>query len=214
MQIVFLFCNKKILIIDRSPYVLFVIVNVRALQKGENFDMDEEIYSLIKSKNDKGMELLINEYAPLIKAIVRKHLYNLPQYHEECVNDVYLGIWNNIVSFNKEKNILKNWIAAISKYKAIDYKRKYLKTLEYIDISEIEVESDFTIEKEALKNELDCEWEELLKNLNILDRQIFIKLFVKEESIKRVSEEFNIKPSVIYNRISRGKNKLRSLLSK
>lgn len=176
--------------------------------------MDEEIYSLIKSKNDKGMELLINEYAPLIKAIVRKHLYNLPQYHEECVNDVYLGIWNNIVSFNKEKNILKNWIAAISKYKAIDYKRKYLKTLEYIDISEIEVESDFTIEKEALKNELDCEWEELLKNLNILDRQIFIKLFVKEESIKRVSEEFNIKPSVIYNRISRGKNKLRSLLSK
>lgn len=176
--------------------------------------MDEEIYSLIKSKNDKGMELLINEYAPLIKAIVRKHLYNLPQYHEECVNDVYLGIWNNIVSFNKEKNIFKNWIAAISKYKAIDYKRKYLKTLEYIDISEIEVESDFTIEKEALKNELDCEWEELLKNLNILDRQIFIKLFVKEESIKRVSEEFNIKPSVIYNRISRGKNKLRSLLSK
>lgn len=176
--------------------------------------MDEEIYSLIKSKNDKGMELLINEYAPLIKAIVRKHLYNLPQYHEECVNDVYLGIWNNIVSFNKEKNIFKNWIAAISKYKAIDYKRKYLKTLEYIDISEIEVESDFTIEKEALKNELDCEWEELLKNLNILDRKIFIEIFVKEESIKRVSEEFNIKPSVIYNRISRGKNKLRSLLSK
>lgn len=173
--------------------------------------MDEEIYSLIKNRNEKGMELLINEYASLIKAIVKKHLYNLPQHHEECINDVYLGIWNNIASFNKEKNILKNWIAAIAKYRAIDYKRKYLKTLEHIDISEVDIESDFTIEKEVLKNELDYETEEILKNLSLLDKQLFIKLFVREESIKEVSEEFNIKPSVIYNRVSRGKSKLRTL---
>jgi RNA polymerase sigma-70 factor, ECF subfamily len=194
--------------------VLFVIVSVRAFQKGENFTMDKEIYSLIKERNEKGMELLINEYAPLIKAIVKKHLYNLSQYQEECINDVYLGIWNNIARFDKEKNILKNWIAAITKYRAIDYKRKYLKTLDHMNISELEIESDFTIEKEVLKNELEYETEEILKNLNLLDKQLFIKLFVKEESIKEVSEEFNMKPSVIYNRVSRGKNKLRSLFSK
>lgn len=175
--------------------------------------MDEEIYSLIKNRNEKGMELLINEYAALIKAIVKKHLYNLSQYHEECINDIYLGIWNNIARFNKEKNILKNWIAAISKYKAIDYKRKYLKTLEYIDISEVDIESDFTIEKEVLKKELEYEIEEILKNLSILDKQLFTKLFLKGQSIKEVSEEFNIKPSVIYNRVSRGKSRLRSLFS-
>lgn len=176
--------------------------------------MDKEIYSLIKKRNEKGMELLINEYAPLIKAIVKRHLYNLPQYHEECINDVYLGIWNNIASFDKEKNILKNWIAAITKYRAIDYKRKYLKTLEHIDITELEIESDFTIEKELLKNELEYETEEFLKCLSVFDKQLFIKLFVKEESIKEVSEEFNMKPSVVYNRVSRGKSKLRSLFSK
>ncbi|APM37930.1 sigma-70 family RNA polymerase sigma factor [Clostridium kluyveri] len=169
--------------------------------------MDEEIYLLIKNRNEKGMELLINEYASLIKAIVKKHLYNLSQYHEECINDIYLGIWNNITRFNREKNILKNWIAAISKYKAIDYKRKYLKTLEYIDISEVDIESDFTIEKEVLKKELEYEIEEILKNLSILDKQLFTKLFLKGQSIKEVSEEFNIKPSVIYNRVSRGKSK-------
>lgn len=176
--------------------------------------MDKEIYSLIKKRNEKGMELLINEYAPLIKAIVKKHLYNLPQYHEECINDVYLRIWNNIASFDKEKNILKNWIAAIAKYRAIDYKRKYLRTLEHMDISELEIESNFTIEKEALKNELEYETEEILKSLNLFDKQLFIKLFVKEESIKEVSEEFNMKPSAVYNRVSRGKNKLRSLFFK
>lgn len=179
----------------------------RELLEGRKFCMDEEIYSLIKNRNEKGMELLINEYASLIKAIVKKHLYNLPQYHEECINDIYLGIWNNITRFNREKNILKNWIAAISKYKAIDYKRKYLKTLEYIDISEVDIESDFTIEKEVLKKELEYEIEEILKNLSILDKQLFTKLFLKGQSIKEVSEEFNIKPSVIYNRVSRGKSK-------
>lgn len=176
--------------------------------------MDEEICSLIEKRNEKGMELLIDEYAPLIKAIVKKHLFNLSQYHEECINDIYLGIWNNIASFNKEMNILKNWIAAISKYKAIDYKRKYLKTLEYVDITEIDLESAFSIEEEVLKDEMEHDVEELLKNLSPLDKQLFIKLFVKEESIKEVSEEFNIKPSVVYNRISRGKTKLRNLFSK
>ncbi|GKU27427.1 DNA-directed RNA polymerase sigma-70 factor [Clostridium folliculivorans] len=176
--------------------------------------MDEEICSLIEKRNEKGMELLIDEYAPLIKAIVKKHLFNLAQYHEECINDVYIGIWNNIASFNKDMNILKNWIAAIAKYKAIDYKRKYLKTLEYIDLTEIDLESAFSIEEEVLKDEMEQEVEELLKNLSPLDKQLFIKLFVKEESIKEVSEEFNIKPSVVYNRISRGKTKLRNLFSK
>lgn len=176
--------------------------------------MDKEIYSLIKKRNEKGMELLINEYASLIKAVVKKHLYNLPQYHEECINDVYFGIWNNIESFDKEKNILKNWIAAITKYKAIDYKRKYLKTLEHMDITELEIESDFSIEKELLKNELEYETEEILKYLSVFDKQLFIKLFVKEESVTEVSEEFNIKPSALYNRISRGKSKLKSIFSK
>lgn len=176
--------------------------------------MDEEIYSLIKKKNEKGMELLINEYAPLIKSIVKRHLYNLSQYHEECINDVYLKIWNNIASFDQEKNILRNWIAAIAKYRAIDYKRKYLKTLEHVDISDVDIESDFRIEKEVLESELECETEQILKWLNPLDKQLFIKLFVKEESIKEISEEFNIKPSAIYNRVSRGKSKLRTVFSK
>lgn len=204
---------RKNYFIDRIHLSIFVIVSVRALMKGE-LTMDEEIYRLIKSRNEKGIELLINEYAPLIKAIVRKHLYNLTQHHDECINDVYINIWNNIQSFNNEKNILKNWIAAISKYRAIDYKRKYLKTLQQVDISELAIESNFNIENEFLKDELNEEIEELLKSLSPLDKQLFIRLFVNEESIREVSEEFNIKPSVVYNRVSRGKSKLRGLFSR
>lgn len=89
--------------------------------------MDKEIYSLIKKRSEKGMELLINEYAPLIKAIVKKHLYNFPQYHEECINDVYLKIWNNITSFDKEKNILKKLDSCNSKVQSYRLQEKIFK---------------------------------------------------------------------------------------
>ncbi|MEG0295259.1 MAG: sigma-70 family RNA polymerase sigma factor [Clostridium sp.] len=176
--------------------------------------MDETIVKLIKNRDEKGIELLINEYAPLIKAIVKKHLYNLSQYHEECINDVYLGVWNNIDGFDKDKNILKNWVAAITKYKAIDYKRRYLKDLSQLDISEIAIEGNSKLEESILKKELDEEIEELLSALSPMDRDMFIRLFVEEYSPQEVSEEFNIKPSVLYNRISRGKSKIRGLFSR
>jgi len=34
-----------------------------------------------------------------------------------------LAIWDNIDSFDEDKNSFKNWVAAISKYKSIDYQR-------------------------------------------------------------------------------------------
>jgi len=173
--------------------------------------MDAEIVTLIKKRNEKGIEMLINEYSPLIKSIVKKHLYNLEQYHEECINDVYMGIWNNINNFDNEKNILKNWVAAITKYKSIDYRRKYLKITRQVDISELAIESDFNLEQEILKDEIEEEIQELLKALSPIDKKLFIRLFVDENSVVEVSNEFNIKPSVLYNRVSRGKSKLRSL---
>lgn len=47
-------------------------------------------------------------------------------YEEECISDVLFSIWENIEAFNYRESSFKNWICAIAKYKAIDYKSKYL----------------------------------------------------------------------------------------
>ena len=95
---------------------------------------DELMIKYIKKKKEKGMEILIDNYRGIITSVVRKHLGVLVNYEEECVDDVLLSIWNNIKSFDSTKNSFKNWICAISKYKAIDYKKKYLLKVEYMDI--------------------------------------------------------------------------------
>ena len=97
---------------------------------------DELIIKYIKKKKEVGMELLIDNYRGILTSVVRKHLGVLINYEEECIDDVLLSIWDNIKSFDKNKNQFKNWICAIAKYKAIDYKRKYLAKVETLDMTD------------------------------------------------------------------------------
>lgn len=176
--------------------------------------MDEDIVLLISNRKEKGIELLIKEYAALIKAIVKKHLYNLDTYSEECINDIYLSIWNNIKSYRMEQNSFKSWIAAIAKYKAIDYKRKYLRTLDYSDIDKIDIADEVNLEKDLLNKELLEEIKGMLIQLSDKDKKILNDIFFEEISIEEASDKYKLKPSNIYNRVSRGRKRLRELILK
>ncbi|MDU5107992.1 MULTISPECIES: sigma-70 family RNA polymerase sigma factor [unclassified Clostridium] len=170
--------------------------------------MDDKIVYFIKKRNEKGLELLIDYYGGLITSIIKKHLYNLYDKQEECIDDVFLSIWNNIDSFDSSKNTLKNWIAAISQYRAIDYKRKYLRLLnEEVDISQ--VENQLYLNNIINEDELRSDIEELLCCLKQEDKDVFIKRYIEGKSMKEVALETGIKEEVIYNRISRGRKKLR-----
>lgn len=90
--------------------------------------INEENFVLhIKLKDEEALRYAIERYGGLVKSVVRKHLYPDAQmmFFEECVSDVFLGVWSNIDSYDAEKNTIKNWIAAIARFKAIDYGRKY-----------------------------------------------------------------------------------------
>lgn len=91
---------------------------------------DDNVVSELQKKIPKALDFIVGIYGGLIKSIVQKTLFNFEDSGnvDECINDVFLGIWNNIDKFHKD-NKLKSWIAAIAKYKAIDYQRKLLKEL-------------------------------------------------------------------------------------
>jgi len=171
---------------------------------------DELIIKYIKKKKEKGMELLIDNYRGIITAIVRRHLGVLINYEEECVDDVLLSIWDNIKSFDNSKNSFKNWICAISKYKAIDYKKKYLSKIEYMDMSE----TIYYIDEQLLKSEIEEEVNDILSHLNESDRTLFKQHYLEGHTLKEIAFKNNISVSNIYNRISRGRKKIRERISK
>ena len=171
---------------------------------------DELIIKYIKKKKEVGMELLIDSYRGIITSVVRKHLGVLINYEEECIDDVFLSIWGNIKSFDKTKNQFKNWICAIAKYKAIDYKRKYIAKIETMDISD----EIYYIDKDLVKHEIEEEIEEILSHLNQKDRDLFIKHYLEDVDLETIALKTNTKVSNLYNRLSRGRKRIRENMYK
>lgn len=166
----------------------------------------------LRNKNEKALDYVIDNYGWIIKSIVGKHLYGIQSVQEECINDILLGIWNNINSFDESKSDFKNWVAGICKFKCIDYKRKYLKDLQHENIEDLNI-SDDGIEKKALENELSNEIEALLNCLKEKDRDLLYKLYVEEKDINEISTEYGMKKEVIYNRLSRAKKKIKDIFN-
>ncbi|MCR5835145.1 MAG: sigma-70 family RNA polymerase sigma factor [Lachnospiraceae bacterium] len=161
----------------------------------------------LQQQNQNALMYVIDEYGGLIKSVISKTMIHMTEYQEECMNDVLLAVWENIDSFHPEKNSFKNWIAAIAKYKSIDYLRKYKK--QFTEVSLEETEYDKSVSPDIFENEISEQTEELLSGLSPKDRELFMRLYVNEESLDSVSQSVNMSKAVIYNRLSRAKKKLR-----
>ncbi|MGL4655464.1 MAG: sigma-70 family RNA polymerase sigma factor [Sarcina sp.] len=179
---------------------------------------DKLIIKNIKRKKECGLEMLIDAYGLFIRTIIRQKLYNLSADEDECLDDVLMCIWNNINSFDEKKNTFKNWVASVTRYKVIDYNRKYLKSRDYIKISSTDndieniKDSRAKVDKKLLENELRDEINNLLDNLKLRDKELFIRHYLEEKSVEHISKETGEKTENIYNRLSRGREKLRKIL--
>ncbi|WP_040327950.1 sigma-70 family RNA polymerase sigma factor [Clostridium ihumii] len=173
----------------------------------ENNFIDE-----LKKKNDKAIDYILDSYGWIIKTIVKKYLYNFENIKDECINDILMAVWTNIESFDDSKGDFKNWLGGVSKYKAIDCKRKYGRCLEYENIDDMEIATSNNEYEKFIENELDEDIDELLNCLKKEDRELFLKLYVEEKEINDISSEMGIKREAVYNRVSRGKKKLKKYM--
>ena len=78
-----------------------------------------------------------------------------------------------------------------------------------VSVEEADIPQEDQMLERLLEQEFSQELEKMLQTLKPLDRQLFLKLYVEEKSVRQVSREMGMEASVIYNRISRGKRKLR-----
>lgn len=172
---------------------------------------EENFIQQLKKRNEKALEYVIDNYGWILKTVIKKHLHYIPNYYEECMNDCLLAIWNNIDAYDVKKNSFSNWIGKIAKYKSIDYVRKYIKDLQRKNIDDMAISVQDNSLKEILSKEISEETEKMLNSLSELDREIFKKLYFEEKNINEISEDTGLSKSVLYNRLSRGKKKLRKL---
>jgi RNA polymerase sigma-70 factor (ECF subfamily) len=170
---------------------------------------EENFVRELKKGNEKALEYIIDNYAWILKTVIKKHLFYLPNLYEECMNDCLFAIWENIHSYDPKKSSFKNWIGGIAKYKSIDYTRKYLRDLENDNIEDVIIPIEDNSIKEILKNEISEETEKILDSLSEEDRKIFKKLYFEQMDMDEISKDTGFSKSILYNRLSRGKKKMR-----
>jgi RNA polymerase sigma-70 factor, ECF subfamily len=166
------------------------------------------IQRLHRQKED-ALEYIVDKYLPLIKGVTYKVLSPLNNNGviEECINDVFLSIWENSKKFNGDPNDFKKWICAIAKFKAIDYYRKTSKNIEFI-LNDLEFKDQKSIEDEIIFLEKRTELLNLINQLEPVERDIFIMKFFLGLNSEEISTKLGLTKSSIDNRIYRGKKKL------
>ncbi|EGT3616422.1 sigma-70 family RNA polymerase sigma factor [Clostridium sp. LIBA-8841] len=171
---------------------------------------ENNFISQLKKKNPKALDHVFENYGNLIFKVAYSVLNNR-ELSEECVNDVLLKIWNNIDSFNKGDEQFKAWIIVMTKYTSIDILRKEKKHDNVINLDSYEKEDtsleSFLENKETKENILS-----MIKTFDKENREIFIKRFFLNYSIKEISKSIGISENAISNRIRRGKFKLSEFL--
>ncbi len=173
---------------------------------------EDSIVKAILNQEQSALGLVLDKYGNLIKSVINKHMNLLPMYHEECFNDVLLAIWYNIQQYDKDKSSLKNWIAAIARYKSISYIRSHIKEIATEDIDATFNIADETAQIPLLQQEHDAEFEQLICGLKDRDKELFRRIYLYDQDVGKISGELGLSVDVIYNRLSRGKKKLRLIL--
>lgn len=171
---------------------------------------DKNVVQQIKLKNEKAIPYILKTYGGLLNAIIRRYLNENQQDIEECLADVLVSIWFHIDSYDSTKNEFKQWIAAIAKYRAIDYMRKSEKLKKHI--SKFEFDESVSYPISSKQNMIDLS--SLFKELNENERKIFEKYYVEGVSSKEIAIEFEAKESWVHNKLSRGRKKLKTILMK
>lgn len=192
-----------------------VLVSEKLLKGGKILDIKEkEFIQRIKKRDSKGLDSVVDHYSNLVFGIIYNVLNSSyhAQYAEECANDVFWGVWENISSFDQDKGEFKHWIAAIAKYKAIDYRRKLYNQSTDQCIADYSLADDVSTEGQIVAKENNQELLEAMAFLNEEDKEIFIRRYFLHEEIESIAKNFDVERNVVDQRLSRGRRFLKEKL--
>lgn len=163
----------------------------------------------LKKGKEDALEFIVDKYLGLVKSAVYKVLSPLERdgIIEECINDVFLSVWNNTDKFTGEEVDFKKWIYKIAKFKAIDYYRKEVKNSD-VSLEDKEITTSRLVEDEIITIENRNELIKLINTLQPLDREIFTMKFFLGVKSEDIAKKFKMSRTAIDNRIYRGKKLL------
>ncbi|MDD3614056.1 MAG: sigma-70 family RNA polymerase sigma factor [Clostridiales bacterium] len=180
--------------------------------------MEPDIGALIgqlKKKKEFALEQVMDIYMDPVYSLASTILrgYGQTVDIEECVQDVFIDAWNKISEYDPGRGKLKTWLLILCKYKALSYKRRLSRQNRVFKIEDLKRESQqieaSNVEASFLAKEERQKIIEAIRSLPDLDRQIFLRVYILDESIEEVSKSLGLSRQAVDNRLWRGRKALR-----
>ena len=167
---------------------------------------DKNYIKRLKNKKEDALEFIVDKYLGIVKGTVNKIILplNNKEIIEECINDIFLSVWNNSEKFSGDDEDFKKWIYKISRYKAIDCYRKEIRKREILT-NEVAVGESKSSEDEFLIREEEHKIINFINDLKPTDRDICVMKFLLGMKNEEISNKLKMSQSAIANRIYRSK---------
>jgi RNA polymerase sigma-70 factor, ECF subfamily len=166
----------------------------------------------LRDKDMNALHQVIDAYGGLIYKVINSVLdsaYDKANI-DECMNDVLMTLWYNIDTFDEERGKFTNWLISVSKFKAIDYKRKNNKAYQYEEVNnEGVIEQHVTSFADAPDDE---SFYTLIECLNEQDQLVFIRRYLKEETVEEIAADLQLSVDTVYSRLSRGRKRIKETI--
>ncbi len=87
---------------------------------------DEDLTQRLQQRDPEALETLISRYSREVFYFIRLVLdgVGVAQDAEECVNDLFVAVWQEIDTFDSERGTLRTWLTMRAKYIALDRRRQ------------------------------------------------------------------------------------------
>ncbi len=177
---------------------------------------DDQIIRLFWERDEKAIRATADAYGDLCRSIARNILENESD-AEECVNDLYLHLWNAIPPAKPPSlkvfacRIMRN----LSLNRLIYNQRQKRDQRRLILFSEIE--ADLPDSALATEDEDDAELgrhiSEFLKSQKKTVRKVFVRRYFFSESIQDIAEQYGYSESKVASMLFHTRNKLREYLN-
>ncbi len=174
---------------------------------------EEELVSLLKSKDQKGFNILYNNYSGALFGVINKIIQSDDDAND-LLQDTFLKIWRNIDNYDSSKGSIFTWMMNIARNLSIDRVR----SADFRDSSQnISMEQNIIYqvdsEHQTVMDVDSIGLRKVVDNLKPEYRQLIELVYYKGYTQAEVSEEYGIPLGTVKTRIKAAVGNLRAMLS-
>jgi len=178
---------------------------------------DEKLIQLLREEPERGCEVLLRQYTPLVLSIVRRRLSGCctAEDMEEITADILFKCWQQREKLNTAEGSIRAYLATLTVRRCIDHYRSIANKPASEPVEEIAEhlpDSAQTPEEHCVTTEQKQRLMDAVKALGEPDTEIILRKYYQNETAAEIAQALNMNTGAVEMRLTRARKKLKEML--